>query len=161
MSKNPKLQNETLENPEMEIMEFMIKGTAFGIGVEHIREIMTVQEVTPAVLSHPMVEGLFKPRDILYTVIALPSYIHNKKIENNEKDLFILTYYKGMNIAYRVNEVKGIVRVSTDRIRQADRSVGGETLRVTKGVVDHENRLISILDIEEIMKDIIPQDYQA
>lgn len=60
---------------ELEIMEFIINEKAFGIEVEYIREIMTVQEVTPAALSHPMVEGLFKPRDVLYTVISLPSFI--------------------------------------------------------------------------------------
>ncbi|MDO4710776.1 MAG: chemotaxis protein CheW [Peptostreptococcaceae bacterium] len=150
----------SVDNAEIEIMEFMIGNEAFGIDVVNVREIMTVQEVTPAALSHPMVEGLFKPRDILYTVVALPSFIHNTIVENNPKDLFILTDYQGMNIAYRVNAVNGIVRVDRANIRQADRSVGGEHLRITKGIVTHEGRLISILDLHQIMSDIIPKDRQ-
>ena len=144
---------------ELEIMEFIINEKAFGIEVEYIREIMTVQEVTPAALSHPMVEGLFKPRDVLYTVISLPSFILNKAVEKNPKDLFILTDYEGMNIAYRVNAVNGIVRVKKNSIQQADKSVGGENLHITRGIIAHEDRLISILNLEEIIGDIIPEQY--
>lgn len=157
MNLHLKTETDALKNEEMEIMEFIIGNEAFGIDVTNVREIMTVQDVTPAALSHPMVEGLFKPRDILYTVIALPSFIRNTMVEKNPKDLFILTDYKGMNIAYRVNAVNGIVRVNQSRIQQADRSVGGDNLRITKGVIAHEGRLISILDIEEIMNDIVPR----
>lgn len=156
MNLHLKTETDALKNEEMEIMEFIIGNEAFGIDVTNVREIMTVQDVTPAALSHPMVEGLFKPRDILYTVIALPSFIRNTMVDKNPKDLFILTDYKGMNIAYRVNAVNGIVRVNQSRIQQADRSVGGDNLRITKGVIAHEGRLISILDIEEIMNDIVP-----
>lgn len=157
MNLHLKTETDALKNEEMEIMEFIIGNEAFGIDVTNVREIMTVQDVTPAALSHPMVEGLFKPRDILYTVISLPSFIRNTMVEKNPKDLFILTDYKGMNIAYRVNAVNGIVRVNRSRIQQADRSVGGDNLRITKGVIAHEGRLISILDIEEIMNDIVPR----
>ncbi|MDO5095064.1 MAG: chemotaxis protein CheW [Peptostreptococcaceae bacterium] len=156
MKHNTKTE-QNLDKTIIEIMEFTIGSEAFGIDVANVREIMTVQEVTPAALSHPMVEGLFKPRDILYTVISLPSFIHNKEIEKNEKDLFILTEYDGMNIAYRVNSVKGIVHVNQANIQQADKSVGGDNQRITKGVTAHEGRLISILDLEEIIDDIIPE----
>ncbi|MDO5062403.1 MAG: chemotaxis protein CheW [Peptostreptococcaceae bacterium] len=157
MNLHSKVEN-GIDNAEIEIMEFMIGSEAFGIDVTNVREIMTVQEVTPAALSHPMVEGLFKPRDILYTVIALPSFIRNTMIEKNPKDLFILTDYEGMNIAYRVNSVNGIVRVNRSNIQKADRSVGGDNLRITKGVVTYEGRLISILDLHQIMSDIIPKE---
>lgn len=151
-----KIKTENVEVLDQEIMEFVINNEAFGIDVDMIREIMTVQEVTPAALSHPRVEGLFKPRDILYTVIDLPSFIKNKEIERTDKDLFILTDYKGMHIAYRVNAVKGIVRVNKTAIQKPDKSVGGQTQRITKGIISHNGDLITLLDFDQIIGDIVP-----
>lgn len=149
---------EPMEVLTQEIMEFTIDNKAFGIEVGMIREIMTEQEVTPAALSHKRVEGLFKPREILYTVIDLPSFIRNADISRTKEDLFILTDYKGMHIAYRVNAVKGIVRVDKSSIQKPDKSVGGETQRITKGIVSHEGKLITLLDFDEIVGDIIPKE---
>lgn len=153
-----KKDTETVEALDQEIMEFSIDSEAFGIEVAMIREIMTVQEVTPAALSHPRVEGLFKPRDILYTVIDLPSFIKNRDIEHSNMDLFILTDYKSMHIAYRVNSVKGIVRVNKSAIQKPDKSVGGDNQRITKGIITHEGKLITLLDLDQIIGDIVPAE---
>lgn len=141
---------------DQEIMEFSIGAEAFGIDVNMIREIITEQEVTPAALSHPMVEGLVKPRDLIYTVIDLPSLIKNNKVDKSPKDLFILTDYEGMNIAYRVNAVKGIVKLDQNSIQEIDKSVGGDNQKIVKGIVSYEKRLISILDFDSIIGDIVP-----
>ncbi len=158
IGRSKKTENENIEVADQEIMEFEIDSKAFGIDVNMIKEIMTVQEVTPAALSHPKVEGLFKPRDILYTVIDLPSFVKNTEVERTDKDLFILTDYKGMHIAYRVNAVKGIVRVNKAAIQKPDKSVGGQTHRITKGIISYEGSLITLLDFDQIIGDIVPEE---
>lgn len=157
MIKTLKPEDAVVEQRDMEIMEFMLGDKAFGMEVAMIREIMTVQEVTPAALSHARVEGVFKPRDILYTVIDLPSFIQNKDIDHLDMDLFILTDYKDMHIAYRVNAVKGIVRVPIAGVQKPDKSVGGETQRIIQGIVSHEGKLITLLDFDQIIGDIVPE----
>ena len=60
---------------EIEIMEFTIYGELYGINVAKVREIMMSEKVKPIPHSHPSVEGIFKPRDLLLTVIDLPHYL--------------------------------------------------------------------------------------
>ena len=57
---------------EIEIMEFTIDGNLYGINVAKVREIMLSAPVHPMPHAHPAVEGIFKPRDIVITVVDLP-----------------------------------------------------------------------------------------
>ena len=57
---------------EIEIMEFTINNNLFGINVAKVREIMMSAPVKHMPHAHPAVEGIFKPRDIVITVIDLP-----------------------------------------------------------------------------------------
>ena len=60
---------------EIEIMQFTIFGELYGINVAKVREIMMADKVKPIPHSHEAVEGIFKPREILMTVINLPKYL--------------------------------------------------------------------------------------
>ena len=63
---------------EIEIMQFTIFDELYGINVAKVREIMMADKVKPIPHSHPAVEGIFKPREILLTVINLPQYLTGK-----------------------------------------------------------------------------------
>ena len=57
---------------EIEIMEFTIDDNLYGINVAKVREIMMAAPVKSMPHAHPAVEGIFKPRDIVITVVDLP-----------------------------------------------------------------------------------------
>ena len=56
----PKILLESGTN-ELELMEFTIAGSHFGINVAKILEIMKYTAATPMPNSSPYVEGVFKP----------------------------------------------------------------------------------------------------
>ena len=107
---------------EIEIMQFTIFGELYGINVAKVREIMMADKVKPVPHSHEAVEGIFKPRETLLTVINLPRYLTGDSGEKNDRDLFIITNFNKMNIAFRVHTVVGISRIpgktSRSRIRR-------------------------------------------
>ena len=92
---------------EIEIMEFTIDGNLYGINVAKVREIMLSAPVHPMPHAHPAVEGIFKPRDIVITVVDLPEYLSGHTEPKGEKDLFIITNFNKMHIAFRVHTVVG------------------------------------------------------
>ena len=57
---------------EIEIMQFTIDDNLYGINVAKVREIMMSAPIKPMPHAHPAVEGIFKPRDIVLTVVDLP-----------------------------------------------------------------------------------------
>ena len=68
---------------EIEIMEFTIDGNLYGINVAKVREILMSAPVHPMPHSHPAVEGIFKPRDIVITVVDLPKYLSGHQFQSD------------------------------------------------------------------------------
>ncbi len=141
---------------EIEIMEFTIDGELYGINVAKVKEIMMTEPVKPVPHAHPSVEGIFKPRGVLLTVINLPYYLTGVEHQKNPKDLFIVTSFNQLNIAFRVHSVEGISRISWKDMQKPDKTVTNGEEGVTTGIASCEGRLVTILDFEKIVTDIAP-----
>ena len=142
---------------EIEIMEFTIDDNLFGINVAKVREIMMSAEVKPMPHVHPAVEGIFKPRDIVITVVDLPKYLNNRECEKKPSDLFIVTNFNQMFVAFRVQKVVGISRISWQDIQKPDNTISGGADGVTTGIAQCGEDLVSILDFERIVAEIAPE----
>ena len=103
---------------ELEIMEFTISGELFGINVAKVREIMMAQEVKMMPNSHEVVEGVFKPRSEIITVIDLGKYLNMPKNTDKTRDIFIVTHFNNLNFAFHVDSVVGIDRISWTEIKK-------------------------------------------
>ena len=141
---------------EIEIMEFTIDGSLYGINVAKVREIILSAPVKVMPHAHPAVEGIFKPRDAVITVVDLPRYLGVEK-EKGEKDLFIITNFNKMFIAFRVHTVVGISRISWTDIHKPDKTVSGGSEGVATGIAQCGDDLVTILDFERIVAEIAPE----
>ena len=141
---------------EIEIMEFTIDGNLYGINVAKVREIMLSAPVHPMPHAHPAVEGIFKPRDIVITVVDLPEVSPVDIPNPKEKRIFIITNFNKMYIAFRVHTVVGISRISWRDIQRPDNTVSGGADRVATGIAQCGKDLVTILDFEKIVAEIAP-----
>lgn len=140
---------------ELEILEFALGDNHYGINVAKIREILSYQPVTPIPNASPSVEGIFMPRDVMITVINLKRCIGLP--DNDEQGLFIITNFNKLNIAFHVDQVIGIHRVSWEDIIKPDSTVNAGDEGVSTGVIKLQDKLIIILDFEKIVTDISPE----
>ena len=141
---------------EIEIMKFTIGGNLYGINVAKVREIMISAPVKPMPHAHSAVEGIFKPRDTVLTVVDLPSYL-GVASEKNPKDIFIITNFNKMFIAFRVHAVDRISRISWTDIQKPDKTVSGGAEGVATGIAQCGDDLVTILDFERIVAEIAPE----
>ena len=149
--------NILLENGtnELEVLEFMLDGNAYGINVAKIREIINYQEVTPVPNSHPSIEGIFMPRDTMITAINLKNCL--QRGSQDTKGLFIITNFNKLDIAFHVDSVAGIHRISWRDIIKPNATVNNADVGVSTGIVKYDDRLVIILDFEKIVTDISPE----
>ena len=141
---------------EIEIMEFTIGGNLYGINVAKVKEIMISAAVKPMPHAHPAVEGIFKPRDAVITVVDLPRYLGMEQ-EKSPKDIFIITNFNKMFIAFRVHAVVRISRISWTDIQKPDKTVSGGAEGVATGIAQCGDELVTILDFERIVAEIAPE----
>lgn len=140
---------------ELEVLEFELDGNAYGINVAKIKEIIPYQSVTPVPNSHPSIEGIFMPRDTMITAIDLKNCLQRGTSEQG--GLFIITNFNKLNIAFHVDAVRGIHRVSWENIISPGATVSNAEESISTGIVKLDNRLIIILDFEKIVTDINPE----
>ena len=140
---------------ELEILEFALGDNHYGINVAKIKEILQYSQVTPVPNSHPSVEGIFMPRDVMITVINLRRCLGMPDADID--GLFVITNFNKLNVAFHVDQVIGIHRVSWEEIIKPDSTINGENGSVSTGVIKMNDRLVVILDFESIVSSISPE----
>lgn len=141
---------------ELEIVEFTINGELLGINVAKVVEIMRYCSVKPMQKSHPVIEGVFKPRDTIITVIDLAAYLGMPPSPDVNHDIFIVANFNNHNFAFHVHTVVGIDRISWRDIQKPDEVIYGGDEGYATGIAEFEGRLITILDFEKIVAEICP-----
>ncbi len=139
---------------ELEVLEFVLDGNSYGINVAKIREIIPYAEVTPVPNSHPSIEGIFMPRDVMITAIDLKNCLQRGKSEPG--GLFIITNFNKLDIAFHVDSVIGIHRVSWKDIIKPGSTISTSEEGISTGIIKIDEKLIIILDFEKIVSDINP-----
>ena len=142
---------------ELEILEFVVGENHYGINVAKIREILPYKAPTPIPNAHPCIEGIYMPRDLIITVINLNKSLGVLDLPSHENDMFIVTNFNKLNIAFHVQNVLGIHRVSWADISKPDDSINNAGSSVATGFLKINSKLIVILDFEKIVTDISPE----
>ena len=150
--------NILLENGtnELEVLEFTIGENHYGINVAKVREIIGCQAVTPVPNSHKDIEGIFMPRDTMITAINLAGYLNLTQLAPNQ-GMMIITNFNKLNIAFHVQAVVGIHRVSWADIIKPDSTINTADSSIATGIIKVNGKLIIILDFERIVTDISPE----
>lgn len=138
---------------EVEILEFTLSGHSYGINVAKITEIINYQPITPIPNAHPSIEGIFMPRDKMITAIDLKNCLQLGMSEPS--GLFIVTNFNKLDIAFHVDSVVGIHRLSWGDIITPDASVVSDSSAL--GIIKINSKLIVILDFEKVVADINPE----
>lgn len=141
---------------EIEIMQFTVMGELYGINVAKVKEIMMSQEVKPIPHSNRYIEGIYKPRNEIMTVIDLTAYLKEVPTVRDGRDIFIITSFNQINIAFHVETVQFISRISWQDIQKADNTVNNGREGIATGIAQCNGQLVTILDFEKIVAEIAP-----
>ncbi len=142
---------------ELEVLEFKVGENYFGINVAKIREILPYQKPTPIPNAHPFIEGIFMPRDMIISIVDLAKCMKLPESEHKASDMFIVTNFNKLNVAFHVHSVVGIHRVSWQDIIKPDETISTGKNGIATGIIKMDEKLIIILDFEKIISDINPE----
>ena len=132
----------------------------FGINVFKVREILVMPEITAMVNSPPAVMGVANIRGQMISVINLPQLVGC----NPTKGLGILlvTEFARTTQAFAVEEVNEIVRLEWKNVLSAEGRGGGLVTSIARLDGNAENtRLAQVLDVEQILRDVFPEQHVA
>nr|WP_285890262.1 chemotaxis protein [Halalkalibacter oceani] len=139
----------------MEVIVFQVGTGVFGINVMKVREIIKAPPVTSMPNSHPHIEGIVRLRDEVLTVVNLTTVLGFPPSEHPEEDKLIISELNQLKVAFRVQSVSRIHRLSWEQIEKpTDLSQNLES--AATGVVKLDDQMILLLDFEKVVVDINP-----
>lgn len=142
---------------ELEILEFTVGTNHYGINVAKVKEILPYKKPTPVPNAHPAIEGIFMPREEIISIVDLAECLKMQKSQNTAQDMYILTNFNKINVAFHVHSVVGIHRVSWEAIVKPDSTINSKGNGLATGIIKLDQNLIIILDFEKIVTNISPE----
>jgi two-component system chemotaxis response regulator CheV len=139
----------------MEILLFSLgTGELFGINVFKVREVNQTPAITKTPNMPKGVEGLISLRGNVIPVISLAKAMGLADAASPLGAAMMVTEYNKRNLGFLVHEVDRIIRVDWSKVRAADATAGNTNTRITAITELPDGRLVSILDVEQVMADI-------
>ncbi len=127
----------------------------FGINVFKIREILVMPTITAIANAPANVMGVANIRGEIITVINLPSVVGCTP--KNGVPILLVTEYSRSTQAFAVEEVDEIVRLEWNQVMAAESNGGNLVTSIARLDGDQEDsRLVQVLDVEQILRDVIP-----
>ena len=141
----------------MELLLFSIGGAeTYGINVFKVREVCDLMPITRTPNMPHGVEGIVSLRGALLPVIHLGRAL-NVTSQVPAKKL-IITEFSSHSQAFLVEDVDRIVRVDWDLVRAPKEILAFGESRITAITELEGGKLVSILDVEQILADVIGED---
>jgi two-component system chemotaxis response regulator CheV len=136
----------------MEILLFSL-GTheVFGINVFKVREVSQTPDVTRTPNMPDGVEGLISLRGSVIPVLSLAAVMRLASAPLGLGSSMMVTEYSKRTLGFLVHDVDHIIRVDWEKVRAPDSVTGAAHAYITAITELPDGRLVSILDVEQIM----------
>lgn len=141
---------------EIEIVEFGIGESRFGINVIKVKEIINPAPVTAVPQTHDHIEGIMELRGEILPVVNIPTVLGLPASENPQQDKFIVAEFNKQKAVFHVHTVTQIHRISWSQIEKPSEMYQGLDSQIT-GVIKLNGDMILLLDYEKIITDINPE----
>ncbi|GAB4264597.1 chemotaxis protein CheW [Deferrisoma sp.] len=145
---------------ELEVVEFLVDGTAYAINVAKVREIVNPGPTTPLPEAHACVKGLFRNRDEVFPLIDLGAWLGVASPQDTRRSKVIVCEFNRRRVGLWVHGVSRIHRLSWADMEP----LSGTTLTGSRAVVgllrlgENRERLVLMLDFERITSEVLPED---
>jgi two-component system chemotaxis response regulator CheV len=129
----------------------------FGINVFKIREIIPMPVITAVAGSSPHMMGVVDLRGQIIPVIDLPAV--TGCTPTTGLNILLITEYARSTQAFAVESVEDIVRLDWRQVLSAEgNAVGGMVTSLARLDGDNSDRLAQVLDVETILRQVMPSN---
>ena len=141
---------------KMEILLFSLgSNEIFGINVFKVREVTNTPTITKTPNVPHGVEGFISLRGNIIPVITLSSFINLGDASNCSNQTLIVTEFSRHTQGFLVDSVDRIIRVDWDKVKPPQNMLAGNEGLITAITELPDGRLISILDVEQLLASAI------
>ncbi len=141
-----------VSRPVIELATFYVGNALCGMDILKIQEINKLMEMTRVPQAPEYVTGILNLRGQTVTIIDLAKKLELGETGFNDDPRNIIVSIPGEYIGLLVRSISDVVMADPDRIEAAPANMSGIQGRFFTGVYKTEDKLIGILNVDEVLK---------
>ena len=136
----------------LELATFYIGDALCGMDILKVQEINKLMEMTKVPQAPDYVTGILNLRGQIVTIVDLGKKLGLGETDLNDDPRNIIVNAPSEHIGLLVRRISDVVMADPDRIESAPANMSGIQGTFFTGVYKTENKLIGILNVEEVLK---------
>ncbi|KAA0876578.1 chemotaxis protein CheV [Nitrincola tapanii] len=151
------LRTQMVGQNRLELLLFSLETSQrYGINVFKVREVLQCPELTEVPRKTSVIKGMAHIRGETIPVLDLSEAIGRNPVPADEERscFLIVAEYNKRTLAFLVRKVDRILNTNWDQIMAPPAEIGSDNYLTA--VFEYENKLIEIIDVEQILADIYP-----
>jgi purine-binding chemotaxis protein CheW len=151
---NKELSLTLINNDGDKYLIVRVKEFYFGIGVSNIRDVLNPHEITYVPLAGSEVSGTLNLRGRIVTALDLRYILGLGLTENVSKQMSFVVEYDHELYSFVIDEIGDIISIDEKAMDPTPDNLNNKWREFAKGVFKQEQKLILVIDIQEILKKI-------
>lgn len=131
---------------------FELGKTSYGIPSRLVQQMEMLENVTPVPNAPPFVEGVTLSRGQVIPLINLRRCFGFEKISHDIKTRLIVVNVNGRTVGFIVDTAREFVMIQSDTIQPPPEQIVGLSGQYLEGIAMLNERLVLLLNIEEVIK---------
>ncbi|MCP4536592.1 MAG: purine-binding chemotaxis protein CheW [Chloroflexi bacterium] len=130
---------------------FNLGSTFYGVRSQVVQQLEMVEHITPVPDVPPFVEGIVLSRGQVIPAINLRVRFGFDKIPYDLRARLVIIHNDERTVGLIVDTAREFVDISSDTIQPPPETISGLSGRYLEGVATLDNKLILILNVEEVL----------
>jgi len=135
-----------------QLVVFVLGEEEYGVPIQHVKEIIRKPEVTQLPNAPEYILGVINLRGQIIPIMSLHTRFGLGELDAEETKVVIVEY-GGLMVGMEVNEVSEVLMLANEQMGPAPTMATTINSSFISGVGKLENRLLIILDVENILSD--------
>ncbi|SRR5665213_6053 len=137
---------------EQKFCTFFVDQYFFGVEISQVQEVIRYQEITAVPLAHPVLRGLINLRGQIVTAFDLRRRLGFLPLEEGHLTMNVVIRTSDGALSLLVDEIGDVLDVPEDCFEDPPENLSGQTRAMIHHVCKLKDRLLLILDIEQLLK---------
>jgi purine-binding chemotaxis protein CheW len=130
---------------------FELVGTTYGVRSRQVRQIEMIEHITPVPDAPPFIEGVVFARGQVIPALNLRGRFGFPRADHDLRTRLIVIGSGTWIVGLVVDTAREFLAISSDVINPPPEEIAGLSGRYLEGIATLDNRLVMILDIEEVL----------
>ncbi len=146
-----KKSGEQSAGEELQLVAFRLQEEEFAVDIQRVREVLKITQITPLPQSLSYIEGVINLRGEVIPVVDLRKRFNIKNAQETSDSRIIIVEIDESLVGLIVDSVTEVLHILSSAVDPPPRRLAGTRTEFIKGVGKLGDRLLIVLDLEQIL----------